>query len=243
MNGAVKGFAPAVPLWDPWTLNQVAKVLAEVDVPWYVAGGWAIDLFLGGQRREHEDLEIAVPNERFAEVADALTAFEICVITGPREATPLEQAAGALETTHQTWVRDRETDVWRLDVFREPSEGDMWICRRDLRIRLPYHSVIGRTEDGIPYGRPEIIVLYKAKHAHQAERPGRLRGRTPAARTRATSLARRRARPRPSRAPVDRRARGARVTASAAAVSTRPVRPPPRQFRLFGEKVLPYFRS
>jgi hypothetical protein len=27
--------------------------------------------------------------------------------------------------------------------------------------------VIERTKDGIPYGRPEIVLLYKAKHAHR----------------------------------------------------------------------------
>jgi Aminoglycoside-2''-adenylyltransferase len=33
-----------------------------------LAAGWAIDLFLGGPRREHEDLEIAVPGDRFDEL-------------------------------------------------------------------------------------------------------------------------------------------------------------------------------
>ncbi|MGH3130634.1 MAG: hypothetical protein ACRDNX_07440 [Gaiellaceae bacterium] len=50
------------------------------------------------------------------------------------------------------------TGLWRLDVFREPSDGDTWICRRDERIRLPYGEVIERTEDGIPYARPEIVL-------------------------------------------------------------------------------------
>jgi hypothetical protein len=30
---------------------------------------------------------------------------------------------------------------------------------------LPYAEVIEWTEEGIPYGRPEIILLFKAKHA------------------------------------------------------------------------------
>jgi hypothetical protein len=52
-----------------------------------------------------------------------------------------------------------------LDVFREPSEGDTWIYRRDERIRLPYSDVIERTADGTPYARPEIVLLFKAKHS------------------------------------------------------------------------------
>ncbi|MDX6424162.1 MAG: hypothetical protein QOI67_1633 [Gaiellaceae bacterium] len=151
--------------WDAWRPTEAARLLGDVEAPWYVAAGWAIDLFLGEERREHEDLEIAAPSKRFAEVADALREFETYVIE-PGCATPLADAsAELLEETHQTWVLDRAAEVWRLDVFREPSDGDTWVCRRDESIRLPYDRVFDRTNDGIPYGRPEIILLFKAKHA------------------------------------------------------------------------------
>jgi hypothetical protein len=145
----------------------VTRLLEEVDAPWYVAAGWAIDLFLGRQRREHEDLEIAVPNSRFDEIVGACPWLDFFVITGPHEATPLEEARDKLEETHQTWVRDPDAGLWRFDVFREPSDGDTWVCRRDASIRLPYDQVIEHTETGIPYGRPEIVLLFKARHAHR----------------------------------------------------------------------------
>ena len=158
-------FDPDVSKWNAWRPEQVANLLESVEAPWYVAAGWAIDLFLGGQYREHEDLEIAVPNNRFDEIVAALAEFEICIITGPHEATPLVAARHRLEETHQSWVREPATGLWRFDVFREPSDGDAWLCRRDESIRLPYDHVIEWTDDGIPYGRPEIVLLFKAKHA------------------------------------------------------------------------------
>jgi hypothetical protein len=163
-----QAFEPDLTKWDAWHPAEVARRLADVDAPWYVAAGWAIDLFLGEQRREHEDLEIAVPRHRFAEVAEALAGFELFV-AGDGLVRPLAQADDALETHHQTWVREPATGLWRLDVFREPSDGETWICRRDPRIRLPYDDVIDRTADGIPFGRPEIILLFKAKHADRAK--------------------------------------------------------------------------
>ena len=57
-------FEPDVELWDAWTPNVAAERLRGVTAPWYVAAGWALDLFRGGQTREHEDLEIAVPAGR-----------------------------------------------------------------------------------------------------------------------------------------------------------------------------------
>ncbi|HUG63636.1 MAG TPA: hypothetical protein VMK83_00300 [Gaiellaceae bacterium] len=152
-------------LWDAWTPREVAEVLDGVEAPWCVAAGWAIDLFLGEQRREHDDLEIVVPNDRFAEVAEALSAFEIFVITGPGVGMRLEGAQNRLDDTHQTWVRVPETGRWLLDVMREPSDGETWVYRRDPRVRMPYDQVIERTPDGIPYCRPEVVVLFKAKEA------------------------------------------------------------------------------
>ena len=165
----MSAFAPDVSLWDAWRPEDVARLFARASFPWYVAAGWAIDLFIDGESREHEDLEIAVPNYRFGEVERVLDAFEILVVTAPKEVTPLPEARGRLTDTHQTWVRDPKTGRWRLDVFREPSQGDSWICRRDPSIRMPYDELIEWTDDGIPYGRPEIVLLFKAKHAHEAK--------------------------------------------------------------------------
>ena len=152
-------FAPDVSQWDPWRPEEVAALLAGVDLPWYIAGGWAIDLFLGAERREHSDIEIAVPDARFEELLPVFAGLELFVV-GAGLATPL--ADGRRDDAHQTWIR--EVGKWRLDVFREPSDGDLWICRRDPAIRLPYEQVIEWTDDGIPYLRPEIVLLFKAKH-------------------------------------------------------------------------------
>ncbi|MFL6018618.1 MAG: hypothetical protein ACJ74V_13905, partial [Gaiellaceae bacterium] len=48
---------------------------------------------------------------------------------------------------------------------RVPSDGDTCICLREPTIRLPYARLIAWTDDGIPYGRPEVILLMKAKHS------------------------------------------------------------------------------
>ena len=158
MNGAA--FEPDLALWDAWPPAEVAERLAGVGAPWCVAAGWAIDLFLGEQRRPHDDLEIAVPRHSFPQVSAALASYELFVPAGDGLLRPYADDA----ESHQTWVREPVTGLWRLDVFREPAEGDTWICRRDPSIRLLYAELVERTRDGIPYCRPEIVLLFKAKH-------------------------------------------------------------------------------
>ena len=73
---------PDLELWDAWHPANVAlSRLAGVDVPWYVAAGWALDLFRGGQTREHEDLEIAVPG-RLRRRTRRAGGFEVLVPVG-----------------------------------------------------------------------------------------------------------------------------------------------------------------
>jgi len=151
--------------WDAWTPAEAARRLRGVDVPWRVSAGWAIDLFLGGERREHDDLELAAPADRFGEIAAALDELDFHVVARG-VAVPVEEASGELmDEAHQTWGLDRAANVWRVDIFREPSDGDVWVARRDESIRLSYDELIEHTADGIPYERPEVTLLFKAKHA------------------------------------------------------------------------------
>lgn len=155
--------------WDAWRPEQAHRALAGVEAPWYVAAGWSIDLFLGGQRREHEDLEIAVPSARFGEFVAALDALELHPIVDHRAVPLAEVGDEALAESHQTWALDRAAGVWRFDLFREPSEGETWIARRDESIRMPYSELIERTPGGIPYSRPEATLLFKAKHTREKD--------------------------------------------------------------------------
>ncbi|MET8986845.1 hypothetical protein ABZW49_15465 [Nonomuraea wenchangensis] len=146
---------------DAWHPHQVAERLDGVGAPWYVAAGWALDLFRGEQSRPHGDLEIAVPVAGFPEIRARFPEFPFDAV-GSGRVWP-EAGADALAATHQTWLRDPATGQFLLDVFREPHEGGTWIYRRDERLRLPYDTIIERTADGVPYLVPELVLLFKAK--------------------------------------------------------------------------------
>ena len=60
--------------------------------------------------------------------------------------------------------------MWRFDVFRQPTDGDTLICLPDPSIRRPYREVFEMSADGIPYLRPEICLLFKAKAVRDKDR-------------------------------------------------------------------------
>jgi hypothetical protein len=166
------------PFWDAWAPPQLAQLLRGVTAPWCVAAGWALDLFRGEQTREHEDLEIAVPttHEAFGQVRKALAGYEIEVAGGPPPGQLWPLDGPAFDVHHQTWVSEvREAGepdadgqsgrIYRLDIFREPQRDGQWVCRRDESIALPYEEVIRRDPAGIPFLAPQVVLLFKAKHA------------------------------------------------------------------------------
>jgi len=162
--------------WEAWRPDEAARLLAGLTVPWCVAAGWALDLFRGEQTREHGDLEIAVPAPDFGVVRDALAGYEMETI-GAGRAWPLDSPA--FDVMHQTWVRDPAAGVYRLDIFREPQRDGAWVCRRDETITLPYRRIIRRTPGGIPYLAPEIVLLFKAKHAAEPKNQADFAGTLP----------------------------------------------------------------
>jgi lincosamide nucleotidyltransferase A/C/D/E len=52
-------------------VTAILSVLAEHDVPVWVAGGWGVDALVGHRTREHADLDVAVPDDH-AETAIAV---------------------------------------------------------------------------------------------------------------------------------------------------------------------------
>jgi hypothetical protein len=195
---------PDIEAWDAWHPRQMADRLKDLDATWYVAAGWAVDLFRRGHRqadagrsgagqsgtgqngtdqngtdpsgtdqagagpgwqsREHEDLEIAVPAGSFGLLPPMFPELEFWVPISPGKLAPLTPALLAGDS-HQTWAWDPAAQKWRFDVFRDPHDGDVWICRRDEeRIRRPYGEIIRRTADGIPFLAIEVALLFKAKH-------------------------------------------------------------------------------
>jgi Aminoglycoside-2''-adenylyltransferase len=155
----VEPFPVDLDAWEAWSPAEAARLLEGLEAPWYVAAGWALDLFLGRQTRPHIDLEVGIPGQRFAEVRERLGGYEL-VVVGDGHGWPLTEST--LAAHHQTWVRE-PGGPWRVDVFREPWDGDVWICRRDPRIRLARDALISRSREGIPYAAPEVVLLFKAK--------------------------------------------------------------------------------
>lgn len=145
--------AQDAPRWEPLTPEQVRDLLRDVKVPWFVAGGWALDLFLGRATRAHSDIDIAVFRADLDAVKNALRGWEF------------EEN----QDQHSIRSRERGKEAWQLEILVEEREGDRWVYRRNKDIGVRAVDVGRTTPDGIPYIRPEIQLLYKSASARASD--------------------------------------------------------------------------
>ncbi|MBK5222864.1 MAG: amino acid transporter [Acidimicrobiia bacterium] len=154
----------ATSFWiEPLDLTEVQSLMAEFRAPWWISGGWAIDLFAGEVTRDHDDVEISVLEGDQDELRSALAGMDLHV-AHDGELTPWGAEQRIEHPLHQLWVRRDPAAPWSLEVLFEQHDGDEWVFRRDQRIRRPLGSIGWVTDDGLPVIAPEIALLFKAKH-------------------------------------------------------------------------------
>lgn len=147
--------------WDPLLPQEFAARLAGSKAEWMVVGGWALDLWLGRAGTSHSDLEIAVGQFEIDEIVDCFPECDWYVL-GANGLRCLADAGGYYFDYPQTLAVDRATGGYRVDVIRNQYDGCSWVFQLDRRIRAPRREVFAVTADGVPYLRPEYVLLYKA---------------------------------------------------------------------------------
>ena len=147
--------------WEPLTTEQVRDLFRDATFPWFIAGGWALDLFLGRATRAHNDIEVAVFREDGEKLRVALKSWELFVADNGM-LTPWRSGDFPKEA-HELWCREPGKDVWQLEILIEEKTGDRWTYRRDPDIGVRARDIGRTTAEGIPYVRPDIQLLYKSK--------------------------------------------------------------------------------
>jgi len=152
---------------DPWDVpRHVKEVMARFERPWFLAGGWAIDLFVGRVTRPHEDVEVAILREDQARIRDYLGGWELDKVVkepegGRRE--PWRRDERLTPPIHEIHARRERGEPRELEILLNEAEAGRWRFRRDPRIARPVTEIGFPAIMGIPILAPEIVLLYKAK--------------------------------------------------------------------------------
>ena len=148
--------------WEPLSLEEVKKLLGPVSAPWWIAGGYALDLFIGHETRKHVDVDVAALRRDQQAFRDALGKWDVR-IAHAGELIPWKKGEPLKPEHHDVWARETPTDPWRLEVLFEESEGKRWAYRRNPRIGLNIADLGRHDANDNHFIRPEVNLLYKSK--------------------------------------------------------------------------------
>ena len=119
-----------------------------------------MDLFLGEVSREHKDIEIIVFREDQFHLKEYLGNWNLYKVENHKLRNWGNEILNL--PVHEIHAFNKQSDQ-RFEILLNESDGFYWKYRRDLRVKLPLNDIACLTTSGIPYLKPEIILLYKSK--------------------------------------------------------------------------------
>jgi hypothetical protein len=149
--------------WEPVSPAEAAQFFRGCRAPWWIAGGYAIELAAGRPLREHEDVDVLLLRRDQVVIQQLLPGWEWHAADPPGTLRPWRPGEQLPAGVHDIWCRPGPDEPWRIQFMLDESAGEDWVSRRDQRIRRPIASLGCRTADGIPYLVPEIQLFYKAR--------------------------------------------------------------------------------
>ena len=149
--------------WEPLSVEEVAHLFDGVSAPWWIAGGWAIDLFLHAVTRTHDDIDVGMLRADQAWIHRVLAGWDIQAADPPGTLRPWIAGECLPQGIHDIWCREHPSAPWRLQFMLNESDGSDWVFRRDPAIRRPMATTTRRTPEGVPYMCPEIQLLFKSR--------------------------------------------------------------------------------
>ena len=153
----------------PPEIHAVAAALRDLDAPWAVAGGWALDLALGRVTRAHADVDVALFREDQDALRAALPAWDFAAVVGGRM-TPWERGVRLELPVHEVHARTPTgVPLFALEFLLNERDGVDWAYRRDPSVRLPLARALRPGFGGVRVLAPEIVLLYKSRAPRPAD--------------------------------------------------------------------------
>lgn len=154
-----EGFAP---------LHRVVEELHDFPCPWYICGGWALDVFHGRVTRVHHDVDVLVSR------ADQLALQQHLTTRGWKLLTPFEERLHPWPIHMRLEMPRHQAHAFRrgafIDFLLADLDGGVWRYRREPVIIRDMGRAGLRSDEGIPFLAPELVLLFKSKTTSGKER-------------------------------------------------------------------------
>ena len=155
--------------WNPLRVDEVSLLFIRGEFPWWIAGGIALELAVGGVIRKHSDIDVLILRRDHLAVREALRDWDCWVADPPGNLRIWPDGEELGNAVHDIWCRKSPKDDWRVQLMLDEADEDEWVSRRNDRIRAPIDDITRTTSDGVRYIAPHILLFYKAKSPQEKD--------------------------------------------------------------------------
>ena len=142
-------------------LIYIQDLMKKFPHPWFIGGGWALDIAAGQVTREHEDLDICILREHTEAVFSYFSDWDIKIaIPGEHRLEPCTTLQDTLAPRYGLHLH-RSSEF--VEILLTDKTGDVIPFRRHPDIQLDYTRFARVDANGLPYVAPEWQLLFKAK--------------------------------------------------------------------------------
>jgi len=150
--------------WAPLEPAEVTDLLRRAACPWWIAGGWAIDLHIGRQTRAHEDIDVLILRNDQLAMQHVLSGWDLHAADPPGSLRRWHRGEVLPADVHDIWCRRTPGSPWSLQLMIDDASDGIWSYRRDRRIERPVDELDGYACHGAPRVlAPEVQLLQKSK--------------------------------------------------------------------------------
>jgi hypothetical protein len=149
-------------------LSAAVDALRGCPAAWAVAGGWAIDLFLGRSTRPHADIDITVWRDEQRDLRRFLETHWRVEVVDDHRLRPWAVDEWLALPVHEIHARSRSEENLNLEFLLNERDATDWIYRRDPNERRALDRAVLRQGD-IAFLAPEVVLLYKSKNPRDAD--------------------------------------------------------------------------
>lgn len=142
---------------------MVWRLIRDFEPNWFVAGGWAIDLYLEKETRRHDDIEIAIFRNDQIKLQSYLVGWHLQKARNG-ELSFWEQNEFLELPVHEIHCFKKDAELQSFEILLNEMNGSQWLYRRNAKITKSLRQLHLTSNLGIRFLRPEIILLYKSKN-------------------------------------------------------------------------------
>ncbi len=149
--------------WSPLSVDHVVAVLADAPFTWCLAGGYAVEQFLGVSIRQHGDIDIVVYRDQQVIMQGWLKGWTLYAADPPGALRLWHEREFLPVGIHDIWGHQNHSEAWQLQIMLAEVDNEDWFSRHNPLIRGSRKTMITLYQ-GIPCMRIEIQLLFKARN-------------------------------------------------------------------------------